>query len=81
MIKRVIGNKIKREAPDLLAVGKYQNWFKEGKQTAINIAEVIKFITADKNRYLLLVDFMRAFYKLDREKLGQILQNRAKTEE
>ena len=81
IMEKAILEKIKIQAPHLIASKVYQTGFKEGKSTAIHASRLLNEVHGRRKRkFNLLVDLQKAYDSVDREILWRILKKRCKSQ-
>jgi hypothetical protein len=86
IIEKAIVNKLKELDSQLFKVKGYQTGFKEGKSTSLNLTKLLTHINDTRRKRTqrsgyLFVDLKKAYDSVDRNKLFQILLNRATNNE
>jgi hypothetical protein len=80
IMEKSILEKIRTQAPHLIASKVYQTGFKEGKSTAIHASRLLNEVHGRRKRkFNLLVDLQKAYDSVDRETLWRILKQRCQT--
>ena len=83
ILEKAVMFKLQEKNTDLLKMGSYQNGFTKGKSTHQNIYKMLEIVKDGRKgiaRYsiLLSVDFSKAFDKVDRRLLMELLLQRSK---
>ena len=82
VMEKAILMKLKSSKSRLLTSGSNQNGFKEQRSTCNNLAQVVKKIhgrNKDKRQSMLLIDLQKAYDSVDRRKLLNIIDSRARS--
>ena len=84
ILEKAVMFKLQESNSDMLKVGSYQSSFTKGKRTSQNIYKMLEIVKDGRMRkakdsILLFVDFSKAFDKVNRRLLQEILQKRSQS--
>ena len=82
IMEKAILDRIKTQAPHLIASKVYQTGFKEGKSTAIHASRLLNEVHGQRKRkFNLLVDLQKAYDSVDRAILWKLLKKRCQSQQ